>query len=204
MLDKDTLECLNAADWKVLYPRLVAYAYSQTIKLPFMKGGGMLPKGREPADLAREAITRVYEGKRYWDRSAAPDLLTYLRGVVDSLLSNLLTSAGHQRRAEIVIEGDDALPLLDHSPDPLDDQIAEECLEAFKQICTEAAADDDDLQMVRMGLEEEMPSREIADLFSIPVKRIYQLTRKLRRRIRAAMQEHPCWRGEQIDHGENQ
>jgi RNA polymerase sigma factor (sigma-70 family) len=194
MLDRDTLECLNAADWRVLYPRLVAYAQAQTVKLPFMKGGGALPKGREPDDLAREAITLVYEGKRRWDRSTVPDLLIYLRCVIDSLMSNLLTSAEHQRRTEVVVEvADDVLPMPDPDPGPLDERIAEECLDAFEQICTEAVADDEELQLVRMGLEDELPSRDIASLFSIPVNRVYQLTRKLRRRIRSAMQEHPCW-----------
>ena len=49
--------------------------------------GGMAPGGIEAADLAAAAIVDILEGNRVWDPKAHPDLLNFLRSVVDSKVS---------------------------------------------------------------------------------------------------------------------
>jgi DNA-directed RNA polymerase specialized sigma24 family protein len=58
---------------------------------------GHLPGGREPEDLASEAIANVLSGKRQWDPDKNPDVLPYLCSVVDSKVHHLVHSQENRR-----------------------------------------------------------------------------------------------------------
>lgn len=187
------LTLLREADWKRIYPSLVAYARNLLLALPSVRAGGLLPQSMHPEDVAQKAIHLVFEGKRQWDPVAEPDLGRYLAfSVVRSLISNAVQSVGHTRR----VEGGDP-PDLDlysgSSHDPLVLAASGECKEVLRTIVEQATADDEHLAAIQMGLEDGMRSAEIAEFFSIEVSEVYTLTRKFRRRILTAMADHECW-----------
>ena len=191
---KDVLAALHKADWKRIYPSLVAYARSLLLALPSVRAGGPLPQGMEPEDIVQKAIHLVFEGKRQWDPVAEPDLGRYLAfSVVRSLVSNTVQSVGHTRRVEGGDPPDlDLYPGSSHDPSVL--AASGECEEVLRTIVEQATADDERLATIQMGLEDGMRSAEIAELLSIEVSEVYTLTRKLRRRIASAMADHECWK----------
>ena len=191
---EDVLAALHKADWKRIYPSLVAYARSLLWALPSVRAGRLLPQGMEPEDIAQKAIHLVFEGKRQWDPVAEPDLGRYLAfSVVRSLISNAVQSVGHTRRVEGGNPHDlDAYPESSHNPSVL--VASGECEEVLRTIVEQETADDERLAAIQMGLEDGMRSAEIAELLSIEVSEVYTLTRKLRRRIASAMADHECWK----------
>lgn len=194
MVPPDTLDQLHAANWDHLFPDLVAFASWRAAGLPFTKGGGVLPQGQEPKDLAREAITRVFEGRRVWDPARDPDLLDYLKGVVSSLSSNLVTSADHTHRtAETNGEAIDLDAFEDGQPTPAALAASAQCEEELRELVEEATADDSGLATVAMGLEDGMRAAEIASEFSMEVGDVYRMTQKLRRRLLSLMSDRECW-----------
>lgn len=54
---------------------------------------GHLPGGNEVADIVQEALDDVLHGRRTWDPEKHPDLLDFMRSVVNSKISHLVTGA---------------------------------------------------------------------------------------------------------------
>lgn len=54
---------------------------------------GHLPGGKEVTDIVQEAIDDVLLGRRSWDPKKHPDLLDFMRSVVNSKISHLLTGS---------------------------------------------------------------------------------------------------------------
>lgn len=187
MIDQETFERLEKQDWADLYVKLTAYAEVIVQSKAWCRGESALPKGTEPIDFVNEAVKRLYEGTRSWNCEEHPDLLVVLKGIVKSLVSDLLTSAEHRRSADIekqsstdqkhriVVEAgqDEAL-------------IKDELLEK----CYEAADGEEELETVLMALLEGYSPAEVADeLLEVPVSKVYNLNRKLRRRIKKKIKE---------------
>lgn len=175
---------VDEAKWGDIYEELLDYARFK-MGSSFTKGGGALPLGHKPEDIAQEAIRRVLEGKRRWDPNQDPDLCDYLKSVVSSLISALWEKADYSRK-----DGDPVEEHLDISSS--ENPTYNDCLDALKEILDEATSDDVDLEYVRMGFEDEMKSAQIASFIGSEVKEVYTLTRKLRRRASRKMKEHPC------------
>lgn len=195
MLPSHVLERLKSADWERIFPALVAYAVARTRRLPFVKGGGELPQGHQPHDVAREAVRLVYEGERQWNPSKHPDLARYLSGVVSSLVSNLITSADHVQRVDGLTDEPVDMDAFEETGilSPVDAVASDECIGVPRALVDRVTAGDEQLAEVSMGLEEGMQFAEIADLFSMEVREVYSLSQKLRRRLLSAMAGHECW-----------
>lgn len=195
MAPTDVLEKLRAADWERIFPALVAYAVTRSGRLFLVKGGGRLPQGHEPEDVAREAVRLVFEGTRKWDPVKHLDLLAYLSGVVSSLVSNLITAADHTQRIDGAADEPIDLDRFEGKvvPSPIDIVASDECVGALRAIVDRETSGDDGLVTVAMGFEDEMQPAEIAEILSIEVSEVYVLAQKLRRRLLSAMAGHECW-----------
>jgi hypothetical protein len=99
------LTLLNQADWKRLQLKLLEYACFKAGRLKWRTGRGTLPKGLSPEDLVIGAIQKTYEGAmgheqgpgvRHWNPETAPDLLDFLKAVVDSDVNHLVSSEEHR------------------------------------------------------------------------------------------------------------
>lgn len=126
LVDEATLERLQQFDWPRLSRELAFYAAKQA-KVRYWGPEGhadRLPRGLQARDLANEAILKVYRGERRWDPDQNPDLLAYLRGVVDSLISALIRSLDHRVSKERV--NVDVTDLEDASLNPEEELIEAE------------------------------------------------------------------------------
>jgi hypothetical protein len=105
MMNHEPLALLNKADWKRLQLKLLEYACFKTGRLKWRTGRDTLPKGLSPEDLVIGAIQKTYEGAmgresgpgiRRWNPETAPDLLDFLKSVVDSDVNHLVSSEEHR------------------------------------------------------------------------------------------------------------
>lgn len=181
--DPEVIERLNAQDWEDLYEDLVAYATIRVQELSWERGPGALPEGKGPEDFAKEAIESLYTGRRTWNYEQYPNLKNVLTGIIDSLVSNLVTSAEH-RRSKDVEPSDLETFYADISSEEPDGEVrAEDIEERMRQ----AVADDPELEFVFEAMLEGHDPESIEELIEAEDRQqVYQLRRKVRRRIRKA------------------
>jgi hypothetical protein len=91
---------------EVFMERLLGFALRKK-RAHYWRGiwDGHLPGGKEVTDIVQEAIDDVLLGKRAWDPSKHPDLLHFLRSVVNSKISHLLEGA-ENRKSQLAPAGD--------------------------------------------------------------------------------------------------
>jgi hypothetical protein len=179
--DPEVIERLNAQDWEDLYEKLVAYATSRVEELSWERGHKALPEGKEPKDFAEEAIESLYTGRRTWNYEEYPDPKQVLTGIIDSLVSNLVESAEH-RRSKDVEPFDLETFYEDISSEKPDGEVrAEDIEERMRQ----AVADEPELEFVFDAMLEGHDPESIEELIEAENRQqVYQLRRKVRRRIR--------------------
>ena len=105
---------LQEADWKTIGTQLTAYATWKAKKFTWRTGGKKdLATGLQAVDIAQTAIGKVINGERGWDPQRG-DLLPYLKGVVDSLMSHMATGADNKLQTRIA-EDEAEKQLLDRA-----------------------------------------------------------------------------------------
>lgn len=86
------LPTLTAAEWEELLKRLTLYVDWKARKLRWrgLRGGPnqLLPGGHGPDSIAADAIVAVIEGRRACEAKTAAETLTFLKSVVDSMISH--------------------------------------------------------------------------------------------------------------------
>ncbi len=90
------IQQLKQQPWEDIILKLDAYALSKARRKYWPSGskdGQTLLGGCSPQDIAREAVRRVFEGNRKWNPEKDPNILKYLKGVIDSILSSMVESA---------------------------------------------------------------------------------------------------------------
>ena len=96
-MDEQVLEQIRQADWTRISLRLTLHAAARVKRWRWRTGNHQdLADGLEPGDIACQAIARLLTGQRAWDPERHPDLFEYLKGVVNSLVSNLGMSKDNQ------------------------------------------------------------------------------------------------------------
>lgn len=184
--DPEVLDRLDAQDWDELYEDLVAYAIRRMEQLSWVRGADALPKGKEPEDFVEEAIECLYTGRRSWDYETYPDIVGVLKGIISSLVSNLVQSAEHRRAVDVEKpgEGDDFYEAI--VPADADANLIGQKL---RETMRAAVADNDELALVLDAMLSGTPNAEIAEMLDVDRNRVYQLRRNVRRRVRKALNE---------------
>jgi hypothetical protein len=157
---------------------LTAHAVYKARRLSWQTGKKDLPGGRQPKDLAFDAINLVWTGERNWDPAKQPDPLKHLKSIVDSLVSHLVESAEHTQREWPKKEVEEQLfdPPDDQTPSPLDAVIA---ADVFSKVWKQAKADED-LELVLCCIEEGMSKpADISDVLKMPVESVYKAKKTL-------------------------
>lgn len=178
MSDSERLELLRKQDWGAILLKLTAHAVYKVQRLSWQRGKKDLPGGREPKDLAFDAMKMVWTGERTWDPVKQSDLLKHLKSIVDSLVSHLVESPEHTQRQ--LLEDEVELGVFDppdeRTPSPLDEVIA---ADIFGKLWDRAKGDED-LELVLCCIEEGMSKpTDISDTIKIPVDRVYKAKKKL-------------------------
>ncbi|MBN9523312.1 hypothetical protein J0H58_33170 [bacterium] len=168
--------------------RLTWHAQQKYIRLVWQgvpaAAGGRAPGGIEPADLAAQAIVDVIEGRRRWNREAAPDFLDFLTGVVDSKLSHL--SRSRENRPVRVVAPTDELP--GREPAPEHTAAEGENLARLQDLVFAAVGQDPIALLVMEHLEAGVTRpAAIADRIGVDVREIYNAQKRLRQKIGSAL-----------------
>jgi DNA-directed RNA polymerase specialized sigma24 family protein len=189
-----TIRDLSDDDLLKLLKRLTLHAECKLVRLRW-RGvpGGPPPRGVQAEDIAAEAITRVLDGTRAWDERTQPDLLKHLRGVVDSLVSELVRSFDNRRFRRIGPPGAGDESTMVHEapgrePDPRELASSREAAETFRAPIVEALREDELAYQVFECLEADItkPS-DIADYLGLPVSEINNAQKRLRRKVEDAV-----------------
>lgn len=179
---------LTQDQWKRLIDRLTIYAQRKYIRLGWCKRGQYRsPSGQGPEDIASEAIMLLFEGKRNYDEQKYPDLIMYLRSVVDSVIYHIIKSADFQKTKpmpkiitaggetkEIEIESEEADPSQVYVQNDLSDKMNSILQEKFAQDKVVSGI----LECMKAGIYKDS---EIAECCDIEVKEVYNAQKRLRR-----------------------
>ena len=189
---RDQLEAVGDEGWKAIILRLTQYAVLRARRLRWRTPNGTLPGGKQPEDLAMDAIAKLWHGGRTWDPAARPDLLEFLKGIVDSLLSHLVRSAEHVKRTPAPVAASEQPDVLVSVPDPgssPEDALveAEDLGEAQTRAAQvrEAVRGETELELVLLGIEHGKRPMEIASDLGISREEVYQHIRKIKRWVHA-------------------
>jgi hypothetical protein len=68
---------------------------------------GHLPSGKEVEDLVREALHDVLLGRRIWDPDKDPDLMAFMRSVVNSKINHLQTHLENKKEELALVHEDE-------------------------------------------------------------------------------------------------
>jgi hypothetical protein len=157
---------------------------------------GQLARGETVESLVSLAIEKILSGERRWDVEKYPDLEEFLRSVIDSLINHLAMSRENRLLEKLpdnpyqleAILRKAARATTNRDPgNPETALLEEERIRREREIMERITAllkDDPDLakicDCIRNGINKP---QAIADKTGLPVEVVYQLGRKLRRRL---------------------
>ena len=105
---------LQEADWSAIGKQLAAYATWRAQNFAWRTGDHEdLALGLQGVDIAQMAIKKVLTGERAWNPERG-NLLPYLKGVVDSLMSHMADSPDNTVQTRLA-EDEEGKELLDHA-----------------------------------------------------------------------------------------
>src|SRR5215472_10272343 len=92
------VETLSDLEWKLLTVQLGRYALFKSRRFYWRTGNsGELPYGEVTESIVSKAFCLWLSGRRRWNRSEYADLESFLKGVIDSLLSHSSNSSDTRR-----------------------------------------------------------------------------------------------------------
>lgn len=201
MKNDKVLELLDNANWNDIILKLTRYAIWRAGYYTWKpRKSDQLLKGKTPADIACEAIKKVYNGTRRWDPDKYPDLLKHLMRIVDSDMGHLYYLLEHKKTGSLPkkssednsptdfndIPSDPYSPIHSHFPTPEENLISceEKDLEdKLKKELYNLVKGDEDLEMLLLCFEEGFDKPEkIAFETGWEISKVYNLKRKLKRK----------------------
>lgn len=174
MLSEDVQAKLESCDWDELGKLLTLHGFH---KLSGSVIGGSRPSREfcleKAEDIALDATKKLLAGDRRWNPETDPNLLEYLRDVVDSLISHFLN--GSPNRLERPFPEDGVDPAFFPSPDSnliYDDLLA-------------SVVDEPELAAVLAAMADgHVTGGELAEALGISVAEVVNRRKRLRRRVR--------------------
>lgn len=103
-LTQQILLGISEEQWLAYYNELVIYAEMRCRRWMWRTGSREnLPRGFSPDAIAREAVTRLYDGRRKWNHERYPgdSPVPFLKGVIDSIVSAIGRSSAHKTTASL-------------------------------------------------------------------------------------------------------
>ncbi len=187
MDENEIFELLENADWNDIGHRLILFSIWLARKYG-CSGNSALPGGKEPKDIAYEAIEKVLNGTRDWNPDKYPDLLIHLQWIVRSDMGHLFDSYKKASRMPDIdiqsYETSQGVTSIQKNPEEvliLKEQRAIE--DHLKEELYKEVAGDDDLETVLLLIDDDVwKPKEIAEKMGKEVSEVYTLRRKLTRK----------------------
>ncbi|MCX5794276.1 MAG: hypothetical protein NTY77_02115 [Elusimicrobia bacterium] len=180
------MRALQRLDFRLESKRLLVHAIHESRRYLWSRGQGaplsgsrdaLLARGASAADIVQQAMLLTINGSRPWDQEKYPDIVSHLRWVIRSLISNLASSADN-RQVQVQDEQELELPeaaVLRDSAGPQADELSRRVQEAIH--------DDPQLVKVFERLQQGGKPKEVGASMGLADKDVYRLTQKLRRRL---------------------
>lgn len=185
-MQNEALQALQRLDFRLESKRLLVHAIHESRRYFWSRGQGaplsggrdaLLARGASAADIVQQAMLSTINGSRPWDPEKYPDIVSHLRWVIRSLVSNLAFSADNR---QVQAEDDERLELPEAAV--LRDSAGAQADELSRRV-QETIADDPQLVEVFDRLQQGGKPKEVAAAMGLADKDVYQLTQKLRRRL---------------------
>ncbi len=182
---------LSQQNWEDIILKLTSYANYIIKRLCWNSSYGNLPRGLKADDIALEAIEKVWTGSRNWNPDKIPDLLLYLKGVVKSLLSNLVNS-NDNRKYIISIDqtncqsNGDLIDQIKDNSSSIDSTVEFE--EIRKMIWKDIKWDEDEF-LVLTGLEEGLKPKQISEELNLSIDKVYIVQKRIKRKVEKLLKE---------------
>jgi DNA-directed RNA polymerase specialized sigma24 family protein len=159
-------EALNNNDMNEIIDSMTAYVYGR-IKTIGAKG----LEGKTPEDFVGEVLMKVAEGERDWSKSKIP-FKDFLFGCLKSHMYNFFKSFEHVYETE--------LPDIQSGTESGNEsELKQIAIKALK----ENGADQDEIDVFECWIEDMNKPAEIAELLGRNVKAIYNITKRLERKM---------------------
>lgn len=192
--DRSIIEKLRTADWSSILPRLVKYARAKEVVL------NAVGSEKSYEDIIQEAIARVYgQGEngrfRNWDSEKYPDLGLFLKFIVKEIVQQEITQLTGYSKEQLCWEDDpgeereldvDNTDSADsHTPvTPENSILDKENIVRLPAKIDEIANGDYELGLVTLCIHDgTTKSSQIADEIELPIKDVYNLKKRLKRRL---------------------
>lgn len=168
---------LNAQRWDEIMEKLYAHSISRINWFGLKSEVRM--QGKEPKDFANEAVTLLWEEKRHWDDSKEPEILNFLKGVINSLIYNMVKS----KEREVFVDKD--------LSDEINDSLFIDLMFEERLICEnlidkleDSLLGDEEMWLVFKSLIEGLKPTDIEKKYGINIKVVQNAQKRLRRRIK--------------------
>lgn len=207
-MDRDQIyELLEKQNWERISLALTRYALWKINRLSWRRGKLRLPGGHTPESIAQQAIAKLFDPDgRNWDPEKHPDPLEYLKGVVDSDVSHLVESVDHkgtvnyeegyedeEESVDLAVKKAVTKRITQESDTPLDALLQKEEKEREEKVLSafiDFISEHENLLGVWECLQEGITKpADMATRLKKDVEEIYQLKRKLSRRVDAFTKE---------------
>lgn len=188
MSNDRVLDLLEAANWNEIILDLVNYSLWQARRYKWRSGNAtQLPEGKTPADIAFDAIKKVWSKTRDWDPDRYPNLLSHLKWIVKSDMQHLFLSKEHQITSRMPefedgTENDTDYSEIDQGPSAEGWLIIKEKEKKLRAELAVAVKGDEELELLLMCIEDGIVKAEaIALETSWDIKRVYNVKKRFRR-----------------------
>lgn len=159
-------EAIQSIDFDEVIDRMNAYAFSQ------LKSVGVKTfNGKEPIDFVGEVILKVMEGQRDWTKANC-SFTEFLFGCLRSEISNFFKTNKNIY--------DNELPEISTTDQSFS---VESIRNSISEILKLEGADDDELTVFEYWADGLIKPSEIAKDLGINVKEVYNITKRLERRL---------------------
>jgi predicted DNA-binding protein YlxM (UPF0122 family) len=162
---------LKEQDWGTIIKRLEAYSIIKIKKHSFEFTYDTI---QEAIDIAHEAIRLLWTEERKWDINYYPDVYYFLKGVVDSLVSNYFKKLTKYKKIEINENIGDST--FDNTEVKYD-------AEQIKKIIGNSFKDDSLAGIIFDCISEGYKPKEISEELDIDINDVYNAIKRVNRKI---------------------
>lgn len=187
----EELFALSAAEQETLLERLTHHALCKMRQLTwrgaYVRKGGAVPGGYEPYDFALDAIAKMLDGTRPWNKDRYPSLELALRAIIDSDISHLVSCPENAKARRLVLannESAQAYEVPGTEPNPLTLVVDKDWQENYhKAVMKELNGDAMLVDLFECLRAEIVSPEEIAQMLDKSVDDINNGKKRLRRKL---------------------
>lgn len=149
--------------------------------------GGTVPSGYEPYDFALDAVRKLLDGTRPWNKTAHDTIEKSLLATIDSDISHLVNRLDNRRVRRVMpttTADEQDFDFSGREPDPVDVVIDTDWQAEYQAAVLKELGEDEFLAKLFECLRAEITEpTEIAELFGVSPEDINNAKKRLRRKV---------------------